>query len=329
MWAWRDLLEDARLGGHRGDGVDGDVVLGDFLGERLGQRDDAGLRGRVGGGGGVALLAGDRGDVGDAAVVARDHAGHDGAAADELAAQVDADDAVPFLDRIFGDLGVQAGDAGVVDQDVDLAKAAIVSRVRRSTWGFVGDIDGERDDLAARRQPSPAVASASALSRSQMATAAPPASSRSTTARPMPWAPPVTTAARLAKSNCDRHGETCWLDREGGDGSPRADVANAGPTRCRLSLRRRRSVQAVAVVRGRPVWPSARRRDCARPGAAACAGACGPCRRCRRAASFSIRFQTLSIMAMAWRPRSVRKTSAWRPSPARRGARRSPARRAG
>jgi hypothetical protein len=45
-----------------------------------------------------------------------------------------------------------------------------------------------------------AVRSAKALSRSQIATAAPPSMKRSTTARPMPWAPPVTTPARLVKS---------------------------------------------------------------------------------------------------------------------------------
>ncbi len=47
---------------------------------------------------------------------------------------------------------------------------------------------------------SAAVWSASALSRSQIATLAPPDRSTSTTARPMPWAPPVTTAERLVKS---------------------------------------------------------------------------------------------------------------------------------
>jgi len=109
------LIQNPGLGGGRGDSVDGDVVLGDFLGERLGERDDAGLGGGVGRGGRVAFLAGDRGDVGDASVILLDHSGDDGPAADELAAQIDADDAVPFLDRILGDLSVQTRDAGIVD----------------------------------------------------------------------------------------------------------------------------------------------------------------------------------------------------------------------
>jgi hypothetical protein len=69
------LLEDPGARRGRGDAVDGDVVAGEFLAERLGERDDAGLGGRIGRGVGVALLAGDRGDVDDAAVIARLHAG--------------------------------------------------------------------------------------------------------------------------------------------------------------------------------------------------------------------------------------------------------------
>ena len=45
-----------------------------------------------------------------------------------------------------------------------------------------------------------AVFSAKPLSRSQIATAAPESSNRSVIARPIPCAPPVTTAKRLARS---------------------------------------------------------------------------------------------------------------------------------
>jgi hypothetical protein len=38
-------------------------MAGEFLAERLGQGDDAGLRRRIGGGIGIAFLAGDGGDI--------------------------------------------------------------------------------------------------------------------------------------------------------------------------------------------------------------------------------------------------------------------------
>ena len=42
-----DLIEDAGLGGGRGDAVDGDVVVRDLLGQGLGEGDDAGFGGAV------------------------------------------------------------------------------------------------------------------------------------------------------------------------------------------------------------------------------------------------------------------------------------------
>ena len=69
----RHLLEHPRPCRRRGDAVDGDVVPGEFLAERLGQGDDAGLRRAVGRGVGIAFLAGNRGDVHDAAVVLGAH----------------------------------------------------------------------------------------------------------------------------------------------------------------------------------------------------------------------------------------------------------------
>ena len=96
-----ELVEDAGLGGRRGDRVDGDVVLGALLADRLGHADDAGLGGGVGGGVGVALLAGDRGDVDDAAVVAGLHAGQHGAVDVEGAVEVDLDDAAPLVEVVL------------------------------------------------------------------------------------------------------------------------------------------------------------------------------------------------------------------------------------
>jgi hypothetical protein len=111
------LLEDAGARRGRRDAVDGDVVAGQFLAERLGQRDDAGLGGRIGGRVRVAFLAGDRGDVDDAAVTARLHAGGDRAVGVERAVEVDVDHPAPLLHRIGVHREVLARDAGAVDQD--------------------------------------------------------------------------------------------------------------------------------------------------------------------------------------------------------------------
>ena len=123
MCCLRDLVEDRGLGRGRGHRVDGDVVAGEFLAERFRQRDQTGLRGRVVRRVRVAFLAGDRGDVDDAAVVLLDHRGHDRLAADEGAVEIDAQHLAPFLEIGFPHRLVDAGDAGIVDENVDLAEA--------------------------------------------------------------------------------------------------------------------------------------------------------------------------------------------------------------
>ena len=200
MCCLRHLVEDRGLGRGRRDAVDRDVVAGQLLAERLGQRDDAGLRRRIGGGVRIALLAGDRGDVDDAAVVLRDHQRHDGAAAQERPVEIDAHHLRPGLRRIFGDRHVGPGDAGVVDQDVDAAE-------RRRPWRRAR-VRSPATRSRRRRTPrrgrfrrnSSAVFAASVASRSQIATAAPESSKRATMARPMPCAPPVTTAVLPVRS---------------------------------------------------------------------------------------------------------------------------------
>ena len=78
--SWSKIAVFGRRWCHR---VDEDVVLREFLAERFGQRDQAGLRGRIVRGVGIAFLAGDRGDVDDAAVFLLQHRRHDRLAADE------------------------------------------------------------------------------------------------------------------------------------------------------------------------------------------------------------------------------------------------------
>ena len=200
MCCLRHLVEDRGAGRGRRDAVDRDVVARQLLAERFGQRDDAGLRGRIGHRVRIALLAGDRGDVDDAAVVLRDHQRHDGAAAIELAVEIDAHHLVPGADRILPGRHVRPGDAGVVDQDVDAAERLHGGVARGFDLGEPRDVARHRRGLAADCASSPAACSASAPSRSQIATAAPDSSSRSTIARPMPCAPPVTTALRPLRS---------------------------------------------------------------------------------------------------------------------------------
>src|SRR3954453_11827453 len=70
----------------------------------------------------VAFLAGDRGDVDDASVVLLDHRRHDRLAADEGSVEIDAQHFAPFLDIGFPHRLVDAGNSGVVDENVDLAE---------------------------------------------------------------------------------------------------------------------------------------------------------------------------------------------------------------
>ena len=144
----------------RRDAVDQHAGLRELLAERLGQRDHARLRRRVGDRVRVAFLAGDRGDVDDAAVLRLHHVRRDGAAAEELAGEVDAQHALPFLDRVVDGRHVLAGDAGVVDQHVDLAELCERALDRAST-----DAGSE---TSTRGEPS----------RSQIATLAPEACRR-------------------------------------------------------------------------------------------------------------------------------------------------------
>ena len=152
MCCSRHLVEDRGLRGGGRDAVDRDVVAGKLLAERLGQRDDAGLRRRIGGGVRIALLAGDRGDVDDAAVVLRDHQRHHGAAAQERPVEIDAHHLRPCLRRIFGDRHVGPGDAGVVDQDVDAAERRDRGVARALDVRQRRHIDGERLDAAVAPQ---------------------------------------------------------------------------------------------------------------------------------------------------------------------------------
>src|SRR5574337_787198 len=88
----RNLFEDRRVDRRRRDRIDGHAVLGELLAERLREADRKSTRGAIGGGGRIAFLAGDRGDIDDAPVAARFHQLCNDAIAVEEPVDVDVED---------------------------------------------------------------------------------------------------------------------------------------------------------------------------------------------------------------------------------------------
>src|SRR5688500_8565 len=126
-----DLLE--HVGRHRRDHlgvdvtgrdrVDGDAGPRAFLGQRLGEAVDAGFGGRIID---LPVLAGltlDRADIAAAAIFARVHSLPDRLGHVEAAAEIDVDHRVPRL-AVHPLHRAVAGDAGIVDEDVDRAELA-------------------------------------------------------------------------------------------------------------------------------------------------------------------------------------------------------------
>src|SRR3984893_17968795 len=95
---------------------------------------------------GVAFLAGDRGDVDDAAVILFDHRRHDRLAADEGSVEIDAQYLAPFLEVGFPYRLVDAGDAGIVDEYVDPAERGQRGVARFFNRGEIRHVDLERGD---------------------------------------------------------------------------------------------------------------------------------------------------------------------------------------
>ena len=142
------LLQHLGLDHGRRDAVDAHARGRKLLAERLGERDHAGLRGGIGAGVRIALLAGDRGDVDDAPVAALLHARHHRAAGEERTGQVHVHHGTPFVERILRDRRVDAADRRAVDQDIDRADAALGLGKRARDGVRVADIG--RDQSCAR-----------------------------------------------------------------------------------------------------------------------------------------------------------------------------------
>src|ERR1700730_17336861 len=98
---------------------------------------------------GVAFLAGDRGDVDDAAVILLDHRRHDRLAADEGPVEIDAQNLAPFLEVGFPYRLVDPGDAGIVDENVYFAERCERSVFCLFNRGQIRHVDLERRDAGA------------------------------------------------------------------------------------------------------------------------------------------------------------------------------------
>ena len=83
------IVQDGALERRRGHGIDDHALGGQLLAQRLGEAQHRRLGGGIGAGIGVAFLAGDGGDIDDAAIAGFHHHRGDGAAAIEQSVDVD------------------------------------------------------------------------------------------------------------------------------------------------------------------------------------------------------------------------------------------------
>ena len=126
-------------------------MLGIFNGRRLGEADNAVLGGDIGRGGGKADRAQNRGHV-DNGAAAR---GQDGrnlvAHAVEHAGQIGGDDLVPAVERIVARRRGGAGNAGIVDGQVQPPEVALGGSHHGLDFKGIADIDGKAPGLSALR----------------------------------------------------------------------------------------------------------------------------------------------------------------------------------
>src|ERR1700690_2416165 len=97
----------------------------------------------------IVFLAGNGRDVHDASVVLLDHHGRNRLAADEGAVEVDAQHLAPLLEVGLPDRLVDAGDAGIVDENVYLAEGFQRFLTRFLNGGEVGYVNLDGGDARA------------------------------------------------------------------------------------------------------------------------------------------------------------------------------------
>ena len=96
-----DLVENLCLGCGRGDGVDRNILTGEFLAEGFRQGNHACFGCGVGRCVRVPFLAGNRGNIDDPAIAVGDHAWNHCLAAIEDAVEINVDNLFPLIDRII------------------------------------------------------------------------------------------------------------------------------------------------------------------------------------------------------------------------------------
>jgi hypothetical protein len=94
----------------------------------------------------IAFLAGNRGDVDDTAITLLEHRRHYRLAADEGAIEIDVQHLAPFLEIRLPHRLVDAGNTGIVDEDVDLAEGFFDVVPGAFHRGRLGNVDLERRD---------------------------------------------------------------------------------------------------------------------------------------------------------------------------------------
>ena len=125
------------------------------------------------------------------------HAAHRGARQPERGGEIDRDDLVPVL-VLHAHEKIVAGDAGIVDQNIDVPHGGFGGRHQLLDLGRVGQIAGQHMDAAAQLAGQRVERSSRVP---EMATVAPLACSACAIAPPMPPVAPVTSAVLPVRSN--------------------------------------------------------------------------------------------------------------------------------
>ena len=145
----REDVGHVRLNEPGGDAVGRDAFFADLAGDRLGQADESRLAGGVVGRSGLAHDAGDGADIDDAAEFVADHRSGRHARGREGRPQIHGDDLVKVV-VVHLDHQLVAGDAGVVDQDVDATVLGGELFEHLSELGCVRDVDTAGQHVEAR-----------------------------------------------------------------------------------------------------------------------------------------------------------------------------------
>src|SRR5262249_39178816 len=100
----------------------------------------------------IAFLAGDGCNIDDAPVVLCNHRRSYGATAVKRAVEIDGQNVLPGLERIVPGFRVWPRDAGIVDQDIDMAERLDAFIAPTLDIGIVGHVDCERRNATALLQ---------------------------------------------------------------------------------------------------------------------------------------------------------------------------------